>query len=234
MHDDGKTRRWRMSLSLYRLLWVLFIMAPLLTAGAVWQAVLLWQENTALTTNAARLELAMHEAKSTADRLSNLENLLAQEELARGPVLQNLARQSAKAAPTSPQPTDEEADPTDSGPGHGDFPAVDTKVVSVENVTARLVRAGKIRINLDLRNPDPKRAIAGHVRCSFISDSGETVPMALAAEQADFKITRFKRAVFQPAVPATVADTTNARIIIEVYLDGEDTLVYRNLFPLER
>lgn len=232
MHDDGKTRRWRISLFFYRVLWVLCILLPLITVAAVWQAALLWQENTALTTNTARLELAMHEAKSIADRLSNLESLLAQEELARGPVLQNLARQSAKEAPATPQPTGDEVDTTESGPGHGDFPTVDTKVVSVENVTARLVRAGKIRINLDLRNPDPKRTVAGYVRCSFISDSGETLPMALAAEQADFKITRFKRAVFQPTVPPTITDTTNARIIIEVYLEDEKTLVYRNIYPL--
>lgn len=232
MHDDGKARRLRISVPLYRTLWGLFILVPLITACTLWLSARLWQENAILTANTARLELAMREAQSTADKLSNLQSLLEQSEAAQGPVLQNLARQSAKEAP-SPQPEGEDLDPSDSGPGHGDFPAVDTKAVIVENVNARLVRAGKIRINLDLRNPDPKRTIAGHVRCTFIADSGETVPLALSAEQADYKITRFKRAVFQPTIPPSVSDTTNARIIIEVFVD-EDSLVYRNLFPLER
>lgn len=233
MHDDGKSRRFRISTSLYRILWGLCILLPVITACALWGAAYLWRENVVLNANTARLDLAMHEAKSTAEKLTNLQKLLEQGERSQGPVLQNLARQSAKEAPPSPQNVGEDPDPTESGPGHGDFPAVDTKAVSVENVNARLVRAGKIRINLDLRNPDPKRSIAGHVRCTFIADSGEVIQLPLSAEQSDYKITRFKRAVFQPTLPPTITDTTNARIIIEVFVD-EDTLVYRNLFPLER
>lgn len=235
MYDDGGTRRYRISIGLYRFLWVLVTVLPLLAGGAAWLAVHLWQENARLTANTSRLELAMYEAVNTAEKLTNLRALLEQEDTAvTGPVLQNLARQSSKDSPQlQPKVGNEEADATEAGPGHADFPVVDANVVNVENVNARLLSTGKIRINLDLRNPDPKRNITGHVRCLFIADSGETFPLPLTQEQADFKINRFKRAVFQPPVPPAVTDTTNSRIIVEVYTDT-DTLIYRNIFQVER
>lgn len=235
MHDDGVTQRYRISIGLYRFLWILVIILPLLAGGAAWLAVHLWQENARLTANTSRLELTMREAVNTAEKLTNLRALLEQEDTAvTGPVLQNLARQSSKEIPLlQPKAGSEEVDATETGPGHADFPVVDTEVVDVENVNARLLNAGKIRINLDLRNPDPKRNIMGRVRCLFIADSGETFPLPLTAEQADFKINRFKRAVFQLTVPPAVTDTTNSRIIVEVYTDT-DTLIYRNLFQVER
>ncbi|MEG2173371.1 MAG: hypothetical protein RRY29_08940 [Desulfovibrionaceae bacterium] len=235
MRDDGQTHRYRLSMTLYRVLWVLSIVIPLLAGGAVWLSYHLWEENVRLVTNSSRLELAMHEAQHTAEKLSNLQTLLDQEDSAvTGPVLQNLARQSSQEAPQDkPKAPNDEADSADSGPGHADFPVVDTKVVNIENVNARLLSSGKIRISLDLRNPDSKHNIIGHVKCLFIADSGETFPLSTTSEQADFKINRFKRAVFQPPVPSAVTDTTNARMILEVYTEGT-TLIYRNIFPIER
>lgn len=234
MHDDGSNRRYRIGLKVYRCICTLMILLPLTSVLAAVLCVHLWQENSRLNANASRLEFAMREAQNTAEKLSNLRAILEQEDKAlTGPVLQNLARQSAKEVPPSP-PKSEENDVAESGPGHAEFPVVNTGLVSIENVTARLVHARKMRINLDLRNPDStKRNISGHVRGIFITNSGETFPLPLPPEQADFKINRFKRAVFQPPVPPNISDTTNARIILEVYTD-DDSLVYRNIFPVER
>lgn len=240
MHDDGRTRRYRISLGLYKSLWALCLLLPLLAGTTLWLSFVLWQENKILHANASRLELATREAQNTAEKLNNLRAILEQEDKSvTGPVLQNLARQS----PNEPSPAagkNGDATPgmgegtdTESGPGHADFPVVDTKLVNIENVNARLLSSRKIRITLDLRNPESKRNITGHVRCIFIADSGETIPLTLLPEQADFKINRFKRSVFQPPVPSSVTDTTNSRIILEVYTD-DDTLIYRNLFPVER
>lgn len=236
MHDDGTNRRYRISLKIYRCICTLMILLPLVTGGVAWLSIHLWQENTRLSANASRLEFAMREAQNTAEKLSNLKAILEQEDKAlTGPVLQNLARQSSKESPQSPPKGNEENDQgAENDPGHTDFPVVDTKVVSIENVNARLLQAGKMRISLDLRNPDTsKRNVSGQVRCIFIANSGETFPLPLPAEQADFRINRFKRAVFQPPVPPNISDTTNARIILEVYTD-DDSLIYRNIFPIER
>lgn len=237
MHDNGHTRRFRMGTGVYRTLCILALLLPIIGVGALTLSYKLWEKNSFLAANTHRLELASREARATAEKLTNLKALLDHQDQAEtGAVLQNLARQNSKN-PATPEPqltpaAGDEAGPTDSGPGHGEFPVVDTKAVSVENINARLLNKGKIRINLDLRNPDPKKSIAGHVRCSFIAGSGEARPLTLSDEQADFKINRFKRAVFQPTLPADV-DTVNSRIIIEVFLD-EDNLVYRNIFPVER
>lgn len=238
MHDSGHTRRYRIRLGLYKSLWALCLLLPLLTAASLSLSFVLWRENSVLQANASRLELATRDAQNTAEKLSNLRAILEQEDKSvTGPVLQNLARQSSRDAPPSAGKADsamgEAADSAENGPGHADFPVVDTKLVNIENVNARLLNSGKVRITLDLRNPDPKRHISGQVRCLFIADSGETIPLPLLQEQADFKINRFKRSVFQPPVPPSVADTTNSRIILEVYND-DNTLIYRNLFPVER
>lgn len=241
MHDDGRTRRYRIKLGFYRTLWALCLLLPLLSTAALCLSYVLWQENRVLHANASRLELATRDAQNTAEKLNNLRAILEQEDKSvTGPVLQNLARQSSRdLSPSAGKNADsaantgDTADSAESGPGHADFPVVDTKLVNIDNVNARLLKSGKIRITLDLRNPEPKRNITGHVRCLFIADSGETLPLPLLQEQADFKINRFKRSVFQPPIPASVSDTTNARIILEVYTD-DDTLIYRNLFPVER
>lgn len=235
MHDDGSNRRYRISLKVYRCICTLMFLLPLAVGLTAALCIHLWQENSRLSTNTSRLEFAMREAQNTAEKLSNLKAILEQEDKAlTGPVLQNLARESAKDIPPAPPKNSEENDATESGPGHADFPVVDTGLVSIENVTARLLQAGKLRINLDLRNPDStKRNISGHVRGIFITNSGETFPLPLPQDQADFKINRFKRAVFQPPVPPNITDTTNARIILEVYTD-DDSLIYRNIFPVER
>lgn len=235
MHDDGSNRRYRISLKIYRCICTLMFLLPLAVALSAFVCVQLWQENRGLNATASRHEFAMREAQNVAEKLTNLRAILEQEDKAvTGPVLQNLARQSAKESIPSPPKSTEENDAAESGPGHADFPVVNTGLVSIENVTARLLRAGKMRINLDLRNPDSnKRNISGQVRGIFIANSGETFPLPLPADQADFKINRFKRSVFQPPVPPNISDTTNARIILEVYTD-DNSLIYRNIYPLER
>ena len=238
MRDNGPRRSFRLRRSLFFVLVAFFACLPFLCAALGWQCWQLWQENASLRANMQRFEMDTQAAQATAERLQNFEELLREEGVqGRELLLRRLARaggeapQEASAAGETPQAA--AASALGEGPGHEEFPVVDTGAIKVGNVQARALRGNGLRIGLDLRNPDSRKLLAGSVSATLVTASGQKCPLAFDPEDVgNFRISRFKRAVMVARVPEQYS-LVNAQVIIEVREQDAD-LIYRNIFAVER
>ena len=237
MRDNGPRRSFRLRRSSFFALVVFFSCMPFLCAVLAWQCWQLWQENTSLRAYMQRFEMDCQTAQATAERLQNFEELLREEGVqGRELLLRRLARGSAEAQPEAAAPGDtaQAAGPAlGDGPGHEEFPVVDTGVIKVSNVQARALRGNGLRIGLDLRNADSQKLLAGSVSATLVTASGQKCPLAFDPEDVgNFRISRFKRAVMVARVPDQYS-LVNAQVILEVRQQDAD-LIYRNIFAVER
>ncbi|MDE5832542.1 MAG: hypothetical protein K2H64_06095, partial [Desulfovibrio sp.] len=185
----------------------------------------LWTENRRLVADMERFETESQAAAARADRLEKFEKILDEDTVeGREAVLRKLAHNDAP-------PPDENQAPSamEEGPGHQDFPAIDTGRVKVSNVQARITPGNRVRLALDLRNPDNEKLLSGEILATLVTARGEEYPLVFApAEMANFRINRFKRSVLAAKVPNRF-NLANSEIIIEVKESGGET-IYRNLF----
>ena len=230
MRDNGAARRLRMRRSVLIVLLVFMVVSPFVAAAGIWFGVDVWLRHKNLLRESQRMEQEYQEAKATAARLRNLEKLLVYRDAAEtAQLMQNLQRGGADPVDASAASGAEGAD----GPGHSEFPAINTGFISVDNVSVRLLPGNKLRISLDLNNPDSRKTIAGKVSCTMTTAGGDVVPLEVAPPSAgDFRISRLKRAVLAAALPAGV-DAANAQTVIEVRSEGGE-IEYRNVFPVAR
>lgn len=237
MRDNGPRRSFRLRRSLFFALVAFFACLPFLCAALGWQCWQLWQENASLRANMQRFEMDTQAAQATAERLQNFEELLREEGVqGRELLLRRLARAGGEAPPEASQVGDTAqgaAAPLGDGPGHEEFPVVDTGAVKVGNVQARALRGNGLRIGLDLRNPDSQKLLTGSVSATLVTASGQKCPLAFDPEDVgNFRISRFKRAVMVARVPEQYS-LVNAQVILEVREQDAD-LIYRNIFAVER
>lgn len=240
MRDNGPRRSFRLRRSRFFALIVFFASMPVLCALLAWQCWLLWDENVTLRVNMQRFETDCQTAQATAERLENFEELLREEGVqGRELLLRRLARaggdapaaEGAPAAAETAQSTPPAGAPMPEGPGHEEFPVVDTGRVKVTNVQARALRGNALRIGLDLRNPESQKLLAGTVSATLVTASGQRHQLAFDPEDVgNFRISRFKRAVMISRVPEQYS-LVNAQVILEVRDSG---LLYRNIFAVER
>ena len=135
MRDNGPRHSFRVRRGRFFLMLAFFACLPLVCGVLGWQTWRLWQENRALRENVLRFESDYQTAQATAERLENLEELLREEGVqGRELVLRKLA--SAEQAETPPQASGAEAASApegapamSEGPGHEEFPAIDTGYV---------------------------------------------------------------------------------------------------------
>ncbi|MBD5557966.1 MAG: hypothetical protein HDQ92_05350 [Desulfovibrio sp.] len=238
MRDNGPRRSFRLRRSLFFVLVAFFACLPFLCAALGWQCWQLWQENASLRANMQRFEMDTQAAQATAERLQNFEELLREEGVqGRELLLRRLARAGGEtqpeASPAAETPQAASAAALGEGPGHEEFPEVDTGAIKVGNVQARALRGNGLRIGLDLRNPDSQKLLAGSVSATLVTASGQKCPLAFDPEDVgNFRISRFKRAVMVARVPEQYS-LVNAQVIIEVREQDAD-LIYRNIFAVER
>lgn len=231
LRDNGASRRFRMRRRLFVLLVVLCLCMPFALGGSVWFGLTLWFRHEALQQQYQTLERQYQEALATATRLGNLEGLLQQRDVAEQAVL---ARRLAGTAESSngglvEEPTAGAAE----GPGHSEFPIISTGFIAVDNVHIRLLQGNRLRVTLNLRNPEPNRAITGSVGCTLVTAGGENVPVHFQpADAGDFRISRLKKAVLMATLPSSVS-AANAQAIIEVKSEKGE-VGYRNVFPVAR
>lgn len=241
MRDNGPRRSFRLRRSRFFALIVFFASMPVLCALLAWQCWLLWDENVTLRANMQRFETDCQTAQATAERLENFEELLREEGVqGRELLLRRLARAGgdapgAEGAPAAGPGTARETSPAGTpmaeGPGHEEFPVVDTGRVKVINVQARALRGNALRIGLDLRNPESQKLLAGTVSAMLVTASGQKHQLVFDPEDVgNFRISRFKRVVMISRVPEQYS-LVNAQIILEVRDSG---LLYRNIFAVER
>lgn len=209
---------------------------PFLCVLLAIQCWLLWEDNLKLRENVERFEMDYQTAEFRAERLENLEILLQEENISgRELILRQLA-QSGKEDAVIEEATIEEPAPdltSESGPGHEDFPVIDTGRVKIENVQIRALRGKNLRVGLDLRNPDNENLLAGEVEATLVTADGERKILSFAPQDAgNFRINRFKRAVMTAQTPND-ANLVNASIILEVREQNGDVL-YQNIFAVQR
>lgn len=240
MRDNGPRRSFRVRRGRFFLLVAFFACLPLICALLGWQTWQLRRENATLRENVLRFESDYQTAQATAERLENLEELLREDAVqGRELVLRKLA--SAEQAALPPAAGDaaaaasapEGATPMGEGPGHEEFPAIDTGYVKVGNVQARALRGGKLRIALDLRNTDHQKLASGTVQAVLVTADGRKRQLAFDPDDVgDFRISRFKRAVMVARLPEHLS-LVNAQIILEVKSQDQN-VTYRNIFAVER
>ena len=238
MRDNGPRRSFRVRRGRFFLMLAFFACLPLVCGALGWQTWRLWQENKALRENVLRFESDYQAAQATAERLENLEELLREEGVqGRELVLRKLA--SAEQAETPPQSSGGEAVPAPEGvpamgegPGHEEFPAIDTGYVKVGNVQARALRGGKLRIALALRNADAQRLASGTVLATLVTADGQKHTLSFDPDDVgNFRISRFKRTVMVARLPERLS-LVNAQVILEVK-SQDQAVAYRNIFAVE-
>ena len=236
MRDNGEVRSVRMRRALLIFLMVLCILMPLVAGGGAWFSYTLWMQQGVLSEDNLRLTRESQEARAKAERLGNLEQLLQRNAAVEAVLVGNVNRpqeqQGEYVGPPAPLAADEQA-AMQEGPGHSEFPIIDTAFVTVENVTARQQPGNRLRISLDLRNPDSRKTLSGEVSSTLVTAAGESIPLQFRPNDAgDFRIARLKRAVLVSVLPPQTS-FTNAQVVIEVKSDAGE-LVYRNVFPVEQ
>lgn len=236
MRDNGPRRSFTLRRSNFFLLLVFFGCLPFLCLLLATQTWLLWQENIKLRESMKNSETDFKELTARAERLERLEELLNEENVQ---PRQILARQLARAIRPEPVPDEpEEGDAAKGGentegPGHEEFPAIDTGRVKVSNVMARAIRNNRLRIGLDLHNPDNEPLLSGEVKAALITARGECVQLDFTPREAgSFRISLFKRTVLNAPLPRHI-DLTNAQIILEV-MDQDKKPIYSNVFAVQR
>jgi len=230
MYDTGKSHTLRLSKGFYKLICITFLILPVLLGLTATACYYLWEDNSVLNANALRLQIETNTAKALAENLSIFKKLLAEDHpINSSAVLMNQAEEFSE---TMEQQNKIDSMQEQIGPEHLEFPAIDTKEVAVENISAKILDEGKIRISLDLRNPDTQKIISGYVNCIFVDSNGMHHPLKIAKDLRDFKINRFKRVVFLPDLSTDVLDKEGS-ILIEVY-DKKAKLLYRDITPIEK
>lgn len=238
MRDNGPRSSYRLRRSNFILLLAFFGCLPFLVILLLTHSWMLWQENVRLRNSMERFESDYQLAETRAERLENLEEMLKEENVqARELTLRRIATAGQKRENAEEKEPGQEAMETPpelvEGPGHEEFPALDTGRVLVSNVQARARSGNNLRIGLDLRNPDSEPLLSGTVEAILLTANGERRPLEFVpADVGTFRITRFKRTVMNAAVPHEFS-LVNAQIILEVK-DQDEKPIYRNIFYVQR
>lgn len=236
MRDNGPRRSFHLRRSNFFLLAVFFSCLPFLCFLLAIQCWLLWQENTTLRYSIESFETEYQSAEARAERLENLEELLREENIQGRDLLFRQLAHGPQAVPAAAENTRNEAGQDLSfaeGPGHEEFPALDSGRVKVDNVQARAMRGNNLRIALDLRNPENEPLLSGEVSATLLTADGQRHQLAFSPQDVgSFKISRFKRTVITTHAPRNVS-LADAQVILEVTDDDKKPL-YRNIFAVQR
>lgn len=231
IRDNGPRRNFNVSRNRFHLFVLFFACLPFVCIILGVQCWRLTQHNNALADSLARLESANRQAELRAERLENLQTLLDEENI---PASNLLVRNLAPATdPALAKPPAEVSEENEEGPGHEEFPVLDTGRVVVSNVQARAQRGNRLRIGLDLRNPENEQSLSGKVSVQLLSADGQSSDLVFSPrEVGNFRISRFKRTVMTANVPRGTS-LENSQIILEVTnQDGEP--LYRNIYAVQQ
>lgn len=244
MHDDGHTRRVRLSQRLLRVVCILLVLLPFFGVGGLWIGYETWRFQQEWDEERRALTARLNENKLALERLGNIESLYKRtvggtvapsgsegSGPARSSATPEKSGDNASSPPGTANPPLTAAPPGDGGIHEIDSQLiVDTGVVRIENVVPRLVDPRKLRITVDLYNAEPTgQQLSGQVRFYVLTGDGQE--WKLSNDDAQFRISRFKKVVATSPLPGTLNDVANAAIKIEVLVN--DVVVYRKLYPIE-
>lgn len=234
MRDSGTSRRFRVSRR--GMGWGLLFLAlmPPLLLVSLWHNYKTWDDVGDLTAENQALQERLTLVEAAASRVAGLQVLVQEprESVERHlSVAANAPRRDAPegasaASPTTPPMAVE-------GPGHEDFPATESGIVTLRNVMVRELNDQRVRISMDVCNLEGKGNISGRVVCQLLTENGAMVELGITPESAAvFRITRLKKAVFSCLVPRQHS-IANGRMIISVSNDAGE-LLYRNIYAVSR
>lgn len=236
MRDNGPRRSFRIRRSRLYILALIFFCLPFICALLAVQCWHLRENNIRLREGVEKLEADLQSAAARAARLENVAALLEEKSV---PGRDMIIRQLAKA-PEAPEPgISESLEPRQDaeiqeGPGHEDFPAIDSDAVKVSNVQVRAMRGNTLRIGLDLRNMNSEQLISGEVSATLVTAAGEKMPLDFTpSDVGSFRISRFKRTVMSAHVPQSVS-LADSQVILEVKSQAGGEPLYRNIFSVQR
>lgn len=232
MRDNGPRRSFRIRRSRLYLLGLFFACLPFISVGLAVQSWLLWEENAKLRENVEKFKTDYQKAVARAERLENLEILLEEESVpGKDIIIQQLAANAEKQKEEKTETP--QAPELEEGPGHEEFPVVDSGQIKISNVQVRAMRGNILRIGLDLRNPDAEQLLSGEVAATLITAAGDKKELTFTPQDVgNFRISRFKRTVMSSHVPRNIS-LTNSQVILEVK-DQSGKELYRNVFAVQR
>ena len=234
MRDNGPRRSFRIRRSRLYLLFSFFGCLPFICALLAAECWHLRTENLQLRGNVEKFETDYQNAMARAQRLENLEILLEEKSVpGRDLLLKQIAANESKPKAEKAAENLTASPELAEGPGHEEFPVVDSGRVLVSNVQVRAMRGNILRIGLDLRNPEADELLSGTVNATLITAAGEKFNLAFMPQDVGaFRINRFKRTVMSAQLPRNV-NSIDSQIILEVK-DQQGQELYRNIFPVQR
>ncbi|MEG2139923.1 MAG: hypothetical protein RRY20_03945 [Bilophila sp.] len=251
MHDDGEMHRLRMNKGTLRVLILLLVLSPLLGMLGLWVGWDAWHTIADWHTERLSYQTQLDALRVRLERLSALEALLGAEgdralvPASTLPPPDAVARTSSETVPGEPKTAAPAALESEASTAAGQSAAkpsedetlpdkaraaVDTGVIRVENMQARIVDRRRIRASVDMFNSDPDgKPLGGRTEFSLITADGQQYP--LSNEDAVFRISRFKKVVSTSTLPVAGTEVENAAVMVEVKADN--TVLYRNMFSIE-
>ncbi len=257
MYDDGRTRQMRISRRLVHFLGATLVILPLVGVLGIWSAFTAWRDIRNWQQEKMTVQNRMDDMRIRLERLAILENLLEKQ---KDVTVRPVRAANTPAVGTRPIGVKKDRTATDSAEqeegsssGHGTAPApgtssvasvspdhaktantgshiVDMGKIRVENMRARLLDRRRIRAGVDLYKAETGGSqLSGRTVFSLQTADGRLFP--LSNEDAPFRISRFKKVVTTSPLPVPMADLKNARIVIEVSVEG--AIIYRNTFSIE-
>ncbi len=231
MDDDGATRRYRVRRSTVRFFIFMTFFLPVVCGGLIYGSYLLYEKNLALEyDNKLKVEQAV-KYEAEIEKLSNLEAIRQSEIEALKATINKkeddalIAHESQSSEPVN---SDEVEAPKEEKALEEYLP-VDSGIVSLENVSARLIEGKKLRLSIDLHNATQSQ-ISGGVVLYVLSSQGQRSPLDLS--NSDYKIVKMKKIVSAVTIPNSIGNMTNASLMVEV-LDSTGKIIHRQLFPIE-
>lgn len=232
MRDNGPRRSFRIRRSRLYLLILFFSCLPFLCAALAVQVWFLWDVNQKLRDNVEKFETDYQKAVARAERLENLEILLEEESVPGKDIIMRQLAANAEKVETEKSDSPESPELVE-GPGHEEFPGIDSGRVKVSNVQVRAMRGNILRIGLDLRNPDTDQLLSGEVGATLVTAAGEKKELTFMPQDVgNFRISRFKRTVMSSHIPRNI-NLADSQIILEVK-DQSGKELYRNIFSVQR
>ncbi len=234
MRDSGESKRFRMYRSNFRALLTCCILCPFITAAALAGSYWFWEQNMQLVQRNMALEQENSVYQITTKRLGHLEKLLTRHEDVEKKIAVQIAAQKNEKSIAEAENLEQiqKSAAQQEGPGHDEFPVLDTGVLQVENVSSIVLEKERIRTSFSLRNKGSE-SISGEVFCILSLASGKTLAlMTTPPEAGKYKIANFKSAVLYSDIPEKI-DLKNAEMVLEVK-NATGEVVYRNVYPLSQ
>ncbi|MUM77938.1 hypothetical protein GKC30_09860 [Pseudodesulfovibrio sp. F-1] len=219
MRDDRDVTRYRVSPFWLKMFIFVQIFLLLCATGGIFMGVRGVKRNVDLRTENKSLEQRLVDAEVRLERLGNMEKILQSYDPAE--------LQSLLAAATSELEREKEGEAVDL---NRIFTRVDTQMVSVENLQAR-VASRKMTVSFDLNNLQSARAAAGQATLALVKKDGGTLMAKTNASDLGFQIQRFKRIQTTFSLPDGVEQKDVFGLRLEIKgSDGE--VVFAETYPL--